>query len=220
MSNLKTVIAAVCICSSLSFAQTYDQVGTRARDLKNYGGAKVTKVHKGEDVYSFRCDIKGWPAIIGSDVPVCIAGVQLPNIVAADGKPNKFFEQQAMKFVDDYLMRVKVIELANIRRGEDFCLVADVIADSNSLAEVLIEKGFAKKLDKTKSINKPSIKNIAEIKIPVAENTTWVASASSKVFHKSSCSSAKRMNKDKTIQFPTRQKAIETGRRPCKSCKP
>ena len=220
MSNLKIAIAAICIFSSFSSATTYDQVGTRKRDLKNYGGAKVSKVHKGEEVYSFRCDVRGWPAIIGENVPVRIAGVQLPDIVTEEGAPNKFFQRQAIKFLNAYLKDAKNIELENIRRGKDFCLVADVIADSNSIAEVLIEKGFAKKLDKTKSIKKPNIKKAIEIKPTPTENTTWIASSDSKVFHKSTCSFAKRMKKDKTIQFPTRQKAIETGRRPCKSCKP
>jgi endonuclease YncB( thermonuclease family) len=220
MSNLKTALAVVCIYSSLSFAFTYDQVGTRKRDLKNYGDAKVSKVFNGEEVYSFRCDVKGWPAIIGQDVPVRIAGLELPGIVAQQPAPNKFFELQTVKFLNDYLKDAKTIELKNILRGKDFCLVADVIADSNSLADILIKKGFAKKIDKAKSINKPNIKKVIEIKATAPENIIWVASKNSKIFHRSTCSFAKRMKKGTVIQFPTREKAIETGRRPCKTCKP
>jgi len=220
MSNLKTALAVVCIYSSLSFAFTYDQVGTRKRDLKNYGAAKVSKVYKGDEVYSFRCDVKGWPAIIGQDVPVRIAGVELPGIVTQQPAPNKFFERQTIKFLNDFLKGAKNIELANIRRGNDFCLVADIIADSNSLADVLIEKGFAKKTDKIIPKIKPSIKKVIEIKATAPENIIWVASSNSKIFHRSTCTFAKRMKKGTVIQFPTREKAIETGRRPCKTCKP
>lgn len=220
MSHLKIVIVVLCIYTSFSLANTFDQVGTRKRDLKNYGDAKVTKVYKGEDVYSFRCDVKDWPAIIGQDVPVRVAGVELPGIVAQQPAPNKFFERQTVKFLNDFLKDAKTIELKNIRRGKDFCLVADVIADSNSLADVLIKKGFAKRTDKTILRVKPNIKKVIETKILAPENTTWLASSNSKVFHTSKCSFAKRMKKGTAIQFPTREKAIETGRRPCKTCKP
>ena len=109
MSNLKIAIAAICIFSSFSFATTYDQVGTRKRDLKNYGAASVSKVYKGQDVYSFRCDVRGWPAIIGENVPVRIAGVQLPDIVAEQGAPNKFFQVQTIKFLNGFLEGAKKV---------------------------------------------------------------------------------------------------------------
>jgi micrococcal nuclease len=227
VNRFKIVLAVLCVFGSVSLAKTYDQVGTRRRALKNYGRAQVSVARQSEVVYSFRCDIKGWPAIIGKDIPVRIAGVQLPDIVAEQSAPNKFFRQQTTKFLTDFLKGSKKIELANIRRGRDFCLVADVIADSNSLAEILIEKGLAKKVDKTKLPGKINIKVIANTKTPalkdthiIAENTTWVASSNSKIFHTSTCSFAKRMKKGTAIQFPSREKATETGRRPCKNCKP
>ena len=230
MNRFKIVLAVLCIYSSFSSAVTYDQAVTRRRTLKNYGNAQVSIARQSEVVYCFRCDIKGWPAIIGNDIPVRIAGVQLPDIVAEQSAPNKFFRQQTTKFLTDFLKDSKKIELTNIRRGKDFCLVADVIADSNSIAEILIEKGLAKKADKTKlpnKINKPNVKVISDTKAPapkdiniIAKNITWVASSNSKIFHTSTCSFAKRMKKGTTIQFPSRQKATETGRRPCKTCKP
>lgn len=220
MTIIKTTLAALCIFTSLSFAQTFDQVGTRKRAMKTYGGGQVAAVSKCEEIFSFRCDIKGWPAIIGKDIPVRIAGIEMPDIVAQQGVPNKFFQQQSMKFLAAYLKNAKKIELANIRRGTDFCLIADVIADNNSLAEVLIKKGLAKKAEKITLSNKPNIKKIIESKTPAPKNTTWLASSNSKIFHTSNCSFAKRLKKDSTIIFPTRIKATETGRRPCKTCKP
>jgi micrococcal nuclease len=228
MRYLRTAVFVLFILNSFSYALTYDQVGTRKRALKDYGSAEISSVGMVEEIYSFRCDIKGWPPIIGKDVPVRIAGLQLPDIVVQQGGTNEFFQQEVIRFTEAFLKGTQKIELINIRRGKDFCLVANAIVDSNSLADILIEKGFAKKEDKTQVAAKPQIQKITTIKTqashenqtPVPEDITWVASSNSKIFHSSACSFAKRMKKDTTIQFPTRNKAVETGRRPCKSCKP
>lgn len=225
----KSIIALVlCVFASLSIAVTFDEVGTRKRDLKTYGGAEVSATGIVESAYSFRCNIKGWPAIIGEDIPVRIAGLQFPDIVTDQVDPNKFFKQQAIKFLDGFLKDAKKIELANIRRGKDFALVADVIVDANSLAEILIQKGLAKKAEKQDETKAPRIQKVInnqtnsakEKQQTASENITWVASSDSKIFHKSTCSFAKRLKPGTAIKFPTRRKAIETGRRPCKTCKP
>jgi methylphosphotriester-DNA--protein-cysteine methyltransferase len=48
----------------------------------------------------------------------------------------------------------------------------------------------------------------------------YCASTKSRVFHYCSCRSAKKIKPDNFIEFNTREDAIETGRRPCKVCKP
>ncbi len=53
----------------------------------------------------------------------------------------------------------------------------------------------------------------------VAEHE-FVASKNSKVFHKSNCSSAKRIKPGNLVTYGTRGKATEAGKRPCKICKP
>lgn len=222
------VLLGLCSFSSFSFALTYDQVVAPEIKVKTYGGAQVSAIGKVQEAYSFRCDIKGWPAIIGEDICVRVAGLQFPDIVIEQGASNKFFQQQTMKFLADFLKNKKKVHLTNIRRGKDFCLVADVIADANSLAEVLIKKGLAQKAKKIDA--RETAKTIAAFQTQTnatsnkqsqaVVNITWVASSNSKIFHKSTCSTAKRLKKSTAIKFPTRQKAIETGRRPCKNCKP
>jgi hypothetical protein len=48
----------------------------------------------------------------------------------------------------------------------------------------------------------------------------FVASKNSKVFHKSDCSSVKRIKPGNLVTYGTREKATEAGKRPCKICKP
>ena len=48
----------------------------------------------------------------------------------------------------------------------------------------------------------------------------YVASKRSKVFHRSGCGHAKRIRPENLIGFRSREEAIRSGRRPCKSCRP
>ena len=51
-------------------------------------------------------------------------------------------------------------------------------------------------------------------------SSEYVASKNSKVFHKSDCRSAARINSDNLVTFSSREQAISSGRRPCKICNP
>jgi len=48
----------------------------------------------------------------------------------------------------------------------------------------------------------------------------YVSSSGSKIFHKADCRAAKRILPKNLIGYQSREKAIETGHRPCKLCKP
>jgi hypothetical protein len=56
-------------------------------------------------------------------------------------------------------------------------------------------------------------------KLTTAEHE-FVASKNSKVFHKPTCSSAKRIKPGNLVTYGTKDKAAEAGKRPCKICKP
>ena len=195
---------------------------------KTYGNAIVAKVIAVDNVYTFRCDVKGWPAIIGSNIPVKISGITEPSIVAADGKPNRFFQIQAKNFLTASLSKSKTINLKNIRRGHDFSIIADVIADSNSIADIMIENGLARRItpmdilkqqrNQKKTLSPAANRKTKESEQPII--TSYVASKNSKVFHKSTCSSAKRLTDKTRLTFSGREQAEQSGRRPCKTCKP
>lgn len=55
---------------------------------------------------------------------------------------------------------------------------------------------------------------------PVAVQYKYVASKNSQVFHRPDCSSARRINPENLIGYNTPDEAIQSGKRPCKRCKP
>ena len=108
------------------------------------------------------------------------------------------------------------IQLKNIERGKHFCLVADIQIDNQDLCTLLVEKKLVNKV-----LEVPSSSSAADKK---TENTQiecgYIASKSSKVYHRSTCTHAKRMDAAKTVTFSSHEEAEKTGRRPCKTCKP
>lgn len=211
----------------------------KQRPVKNYGNATIAKIIAVENAYTFRCDIEGWPAIIGKDIPVRINGITEPKIVSENGKPNRFFQMQAKKFLADCLENSKKIEIRNIKRGRDFSLIADVVTDSNSLSATLVKNEFARKLtrEEIKDIRNPTetsrfrttkprpeahLSRRSEVKteVPgqVASAPHYVASKTSKVFHEPTCRFARSMDEKKTLKFSSKQQAINSGRRACKIC--
>jgi hypothetical protein len=66
----------------------------------------------------------------------------------------------------------------------------------------------------------PVVARPQEQKPQRSEDVEYVASKNSKVFHRSDCSSAKRISSENVIRFVTKEEAISSGRRPCKICKP
>jgi hypothetical protein len=55
---------------------------------------------------------------------------------------------------------------------------------------------------------------------PAAAKYKYVASKNSKVFHKPTCSSAKRIHTENLVGYGSRTEALRVGKRPCKLCKP
>lgn len=66
------------------------------------------------------------------------------------------------------------------------------------------------------------VESAPEVKITsgqVAEYA-YVASAQREVFHRPDCELAKKISPQNLVGFKTREDAINSGRRPCKVCKP
>jgi Metal binding domain of Ada len=196
---------------------------------KTYGDAEVERVIEVHEDYSVNCDVKNWPEVIGSDIKVMLKGVEPPDIVLNGGKPNTFFKLQLKKFMRQAFDNAEQIKLENIERAKTFALKAGIVLDGKSLAELLIDAGLARiKVpgDTTQKIpNKveaetagPVIKKLPKQNIKIKE--LLVASKSSKVYHRASCGSAKRITQENLVSFGSRKHAEQTGRRPCKICKP
>lgn len=111
---------------------------------KTYGDAVVEKVVSIIDGDSFRANIRDYPAIIGENIPVYIAGIASPPIRGTSG-PVKELALKAKTFTESKLSQANVITLKNIQRGMYFSITADVYVDGKSLARELVRAGLGKK---------------------------------------------------------------------------
>ena len=113
---------------------------------KTYGNAIVAEVTSIYDGDTFRCNIKGYPAIIGERIGIRVAGIDTPEM--KDKRPEiKALARKAKQFTVEKLRGAKVIELKNMKRGKYFRIVAEVWVDGKNLGQLLIEKGLAKPYD-------------------------------------------------------------------------
>ena len=181
------------------------------KPVESYGNAKVKTIHRLDEHVRLYCDISDFPPIIGQNIPVCIKALK----PADNAKDNL----KLLMYLNDLLLskknKPKQIILQNIQRGEQFCLVADIEVDGKNLCDLLIEQKLAEKVievpqpEKTNS-DSPAVRN----------ESAYIATKSSKVFHRSSCPHTKRIDAAKAVTFSSREDAEKTGRRPCKTCKP
>lgn len=109
---------------------------------QNYGDADVDQVTSIYDGDTFRCNVRGWPAIIGNRIPVRINGIDTPEMRDSRSEIREL-ARQAKMFTVGKLRAAKRIELRDIARGKYFRIVADVYIDGLSLGQMLIDKGLA-----------------------------------------------------------------------------
>jgi len=192
----------VCLTTMLCFAVPQKNI-----TKKTYGSAIADKVLSVDDGLVIRCNINQWPAIIGADISVKINGV-VPKL-AGDRIKDKKTQKDAKKFIADTLTAAKVIILTNIKRSRDFSIIADVIADNSNLADMLAEKNFALKvIDNVNDQQKTGVAAKDKRSGPTDE------------IHRHTCSQARRISEKNITRFDTKNAATQTGRRPCKTCKP
>ena len=107
-----------------------------------YGNVQVNEVRRVVDGDTFRCDINGWPDVIGKDVPIRIAGIDTPEL-KADSQTERRLAENARRMTLDTLKGAGHIELRNVRRGKYFRIVGEVWVDGISLGEKLVSAGLA-----------------------------------------------------------------------------
>ena len=68
----------------------------------------------------------------------------------------------------------------------------------------------------------PPAEPVPEVSISQAEvaEYAYVASVNSEVFHQPNCRYAQRIKQNNLVGFKSREDAVNSGRRPCKVCKP
>jgi micrococcal nuclease len=199
----------------------------------DYGQADVETVLRVNSQCWIFCDIQDWPAIIGKEIPVQIRGLD----------PQQSFDLPVRQFILETLSAAlkqnpapaepnqsagpKVL-LKRLQRASAFCLIADVEVNGRDLAQLLVDKGYAKKwiIPKTAagtSVNSPAVQPSTangNANVPTSATEGFVASKSGKVFHKSTCPHAKRIADNTRVLYQTREEAAAAGRRPCQTCNP
>ena len=119
-------------------------IGTQLRDFDLIDKSKVAvvSVYDGD---TFRCDVDGWPPIIGENIGIRINGIDTPEM--NDSRPRvKILAKKARDYARQRLGNGDV-ELKNIKRGKYFRIVADVYVDGSNLGDELLRQKLAKQYD-------------------------------------------------------------------------
>lgn len=90
---------------------------------------------------SFVCCVHRWPALLGKNITIRIAGVDCPEMRSKDTDVfRKAF--QAKRNLEKHLTGCRDITLFQPKRGKYFRVVADVMAGGVDLRKQIIENGF------------------------------------------------------------------------------
>ena len=81
------------------------------------------------------------------DISIQVAGIDAPEVRRPKCDKEKEKAKEVKKYVSDLLYGARSIKLTNFKFGLYGRLVADVDVDGESLAELLIDKGFAVEYD-------------------------------------------------------------------------
>lgn len=104
---------------------------------------EVISVYDGD---TFKCNIDGWPDIIGERINIRVKGIDTPEL-DADNLREKESAKEARDYVAKLVLNAKHVQLKNIERGKYFRIVADVYVDGVNLGDDLLEKDLAEKYD-------------------------------------------------------------------------
>lgn len=150
----KTIlIILILLSSSIAFA-----------GKKTYGNINVTKVVSVYDGDTIRVNLEFYPAIIGENMGIRIAGIDTPEMHYSTKKIKRMPREKrahalkrirrlealavkAKRFAAERLKNGLKIELRNMRRGKYFRIVAEVWIDGKNLGRELINAGLAKRYD-------------------------------------------------------------------------
>jgi len=134
---LRTIILLLTIAILCSHAN--------AKDYGTVMAEKVTSVYDGD---TFRIDIKGYPDIIGKNIPIRVNQIDTPEI-RGKCEQEKQLAIKAREFTKLFLTKGS-IELRNIKRGKYFRVAADVYVNNVSLGDSLIKAKLAYTYNKKK----------------------------------------------------------------------
>jgi len=177
---------------------------------ETFGNVIVSKLNSVEKDCLICCDIDSWPAVIGKNIKVKIRDMQFSFADANDALIRNELADKTAEMIRQKIDQAESVELADIGRGDGFFILAKVVLDGNDISDYLIASGLARKITVGESSSNQELPKDAK----------FVASQNSKVFHCLDCKWVQNIDAENLIYFKTRQEAIDTGRRACKSCEP
>jgi hypothetical protein len=211
---MKKALILLLICTGTVWATDEPAETACGEAAQSAIAASIVRV---DETITFYCDIPEFPPLFGQDMPVRLKMLR-PARTAEEN-------QKLLAFLNELLFSktrpVQSVRLKDAERGTTFCLLADVEVDGRDLCDLLVERNLAHKIVVVGDSAAAESDNAPAAGEPDAEPAGgYVCSKSSKVFHKPTCSHAKRLDMSKAQTFATRDEAIKTGRRPCKTCNP
>lgn len=114
--------------------------------LKNTDTVTVSRLLRVYDGDTFFVDVNDWPPLFGKNIGIRIRGIDAPEM-RDPCQASRAMAKMARDFAADKLAGAKTIKLKNLACGKYFRIVADVIADGNDLAKMLLTNGLAKEYD-------------------------------------------------------------------------
>lgn len=214
---MKKALILLLICTAVTRATGEQTQETESASAEKTEAAVAASIIRLDETITFYCDIPQFPALFGKDMPVRLKTLRPARTQEENRK--------LLAFLNELLFSktrpVQSVLLKGIERGTSFCLMADVEVDGHDLCELLVQQNLAHRIvivgDRPADETDSAV-TVAENDAPAPD--VFVSSKSSKVFHKPTCPHAKRLDMSKAQTFATRDEAVKTGRRPCKTCNP
>jgi len=129
MKKVVILILPLLLLPALSFSKDYG----------NYQGAVYVSNYDGDTI---KFDLPGLHPIIGNKINIRLNGIDTPEI-RGKCEQETYSAEQAKEMVADILKDAETIDLKNMERGKYFRIAADVFADGENLADILIDAGMA-----------------------------------------------------------------------------
>lgn len=98
--------------------------------------------HRCYHAHSCFVTIPGVPAIFGDVLLIRLAGIETPEILG-ECEQEKKLANEARNYVNTLLHNAREIDLREIERGENFNLIARIVANGKNVSDLLVEKKFA-----------------------------------------------------------------------------
>jgi len=189
-----------------------DAADVKARVLQKLGEAGVGVVPRGtETAPRLVVDIEGME-VPGSDQCVFRVQTALDRLVIVPGQGNR----QLMTEV--WRVGPTMAVVARSQVGGAICdavlIQTGAFADAHRTARRLL--GATKDTAGAAPGSTQTASQTAAGTLP----TTFVASKNGRVFHRPDCRWAQNISADNLVRYQTREEALASGKKPCKSCKP